>query len=484
MPNDAELLRSYLQRRDEAAFAELVRRHLPVIYNAALRRVRGRADLAEDVVQQVFCDVARKAALLVHHPVLIGWLHRSTRYAAIDVLRREGRREKLARELISMPNNHPDDQTAVPWEQLRTVLDEALDDLSARDRELVLLRYFSGLTFAEAGARFGLREDAARRRTERALDKLRGGLSRRGVTSTTAALAVLLANQPVVAAPAGVAASVTAAAIAAAPTGALAGAVGFILMNKAAASALSALVAVGLTTAVWTSVARDRAPELESLRAENAKLARATAAGAPAAELAAVAQEYAATASAIARAMEERQAGRGGATGSAAAKSGAAVAGAVTARGHRDHGLATPLDAALTFAWAGDVCDPEAFARMLFLEPKARAAAAAVLAGMPAEIRAQYRTPEELYGMLLAASCLEGPPPTAEMLARTMTMVEIAPGRAASRRVGTERNMHEYQLTESGWKYILPENAVRSLPSILNSGTLARLNKNPATSSP
>ncbi|MBI2513757.1 MAG: sigma-70 family RNA polymerase sigma factor [Opitutae bacterium] len=482
MSNDAELLRSYLQCRDEGAFTELVRRHVDVVYAAALRRANGRAHLAEEITQRVFCDLARKAAPLVDHPVLIGWLHRSTRYAAIDALRGEMRREKLGRELTAMTDPTPDSEPAVPWEQLRPVLDAALDELPARDRELVLLRHFSGLTFADAGARLGLREDAARRRTERALDKLRGVLARRGVTSTTAALGVLLANQPLVAAPAGVAASVSAAALAAAPAGAVASAVTFFLMNKVAASALSALVAVGLTTVVWTSVARDRDPELESLRAENAKLTRATAAGAPASETAAVASEYATTATAIARAMEQRQASRTGAAAGSAAKSVAAAAGEVTARGHRNHGIATPLDAALTFAWAGDVCDPDEFAKIVCFDPKAREAAQAVLAGMPEEVRAQYPTPEKLFGMLLAASCLEAPPPTAEMMERFMTVVEIAPGRAASRRVGSDRNTHEYQLTESGWKYVLPEAGVRGLPGILNSETLARLNKTPATS--
>jgi hypothetical protein len=178
--------------------------------------------------------------------------------------------------------------------------------------------------------------------------------------------------------------------------------------------------------------------------------------------------------------MEQRQAGRAGAA--SATKSVGAAAPEVTARGHRNHGIATPLDAALTFAWAGDVCDPDAFAEMVYLEPKAREAASAVLAGMPVEIRAQYATPEKFFGMLLAASCLEAPPPTAEMMERFMTVVEIGPGRAASRRIGSDRNTHEYQLTESGWKYVLPEAGVKGLPGILNSQTLARLNKTEATS--
>lgn len=476
MSNDAELLRSYVQRHDENAFSELVRRHVDVVYAVALRRANGRAHLAGDITQRVFCDLARKAALLVHHPVLIGWLHRSTRYAAIDVLRGEMRREKLARELTAMSDPTTDAEPTLRWEQIRPVLDAAMDDLSERDRELVLLRYFSGLTFTDAGARFGLREDAARRRTERALEKVRAALARRGVTSTAAALGVALANQPLVAAPAGLAASASAAAMAAAPTGAIASTVTFFLMNKTAASALSALVAVGLTTVVWTSVARDRGPELESLRTENAKLTQATAAGAPASEAAAIAHDYASTAAAISRAMEQRQTGRPGAA--VAAKSGMASGSEVSARGHRNRGTATAQDAALTFAWATDVCDPDELAKLVYLDPKAREAAVTVLAGMPEEVRAQYPTVEKLFGMLLAASCLEAPPPSADLMERFMSVVEIGPARAASRRLGSDRNMHEYQLTESGWKYVLPADGVRGLPGILNSETLARLSHN------
>lgn len=476
MSNDADLLRSYLQRRDEAAFAELVRRHLPVVYNAALRRMHGRADLAEDVVQRVFCDVARKAALLVHHPVLIGWLHRSTRYAAIDVLRQEGRREKLARELTLMPDNHPDDPAVVPWEQLRTVLDEAMDELQPRDRELVLLRYFSGQTFAEAGARFGLREDAARRRTERALDKLRGCLARRGVTSTTAALGVLLANQPLVAAPAGLAGSASAAALAAAPTGAVASAVSYFLMNKIALSALSAVVAGGITATVWTIATPDLRAELQTAHAEYARLKQVTSPEGSAADRAAVANEYSATATAIARGLQQRQTQRAqAATNGTAGQAGAT--GEVTARGHRNHGTATAEAAAMTFAWACDTCDPDDLAKLVAFDPDGREAAGQVLATMPEEIQKAYPTVEAFYGMLLAASCIEAPPPGADLMQRFMNVVEIGPGRAATRRVGSDRNTHEYVLTESGWKYVLPVSGVKGLPGILNSETLARLSR-------
>ena len=87
MLTDAEMLQRYVREHDDRAFAGLVQRHLGVVYGAALRRTGGRADLAEEIAQKVFTDLARKAATLSHHPALAGWLHRSTRYAAIDASR-------------------------------------------------------------------------------------------------------------------------------------------------------------------------------------------------------------------------------------------------------------------------------------------------------------------------------------------------------------------------------------------------------------
>ena len=74
MTPDAELLRAYAKDRSEPAFAELVRRHLNLVYSVALRSVAGDTYLAEDVTQQVFADLAAKAGPVSRHPVLGGWL--------------------------------------------------------------------------------------------------------------------------------------------------------------------------------------------------------------------------------------------------------------------------------------------------------------------------------------------------------------------------------------------------------------------------
>jgi RNA polymerase sigma factor (sigma-70 family) len=476
MPTDAEMLQRYARERDERAFAELVQRHLGLVYGAALRRTGGRTHLAEEIAQKVFTDLARKAAVLSHHPTLTGWLYRSTRYAAIDAARAELRGKKLAQSLAAMPDTNLPPETQVEWERLRPVLDEAMDRLKETDREAMLLRYFEGLGFAEVGARLNVSENAARMRIERALEKLRHHLGKRGVTSTTAALGLLLANQAFATAPAGLAVTVTSSALAAVP--AAGGVISFLFMSKIATPAISVVFAAGATVLVWTSFmpAGVSAEELVALRAENARLTQATAADAPAEDVAAVANEYALQATSIAQAMAARRTAQTAGGNRGAAEQAAPGVSGVTPRGHRNHGTATAHDAALTFAWAGDICDPEILGQLLYFDSAAREKALAVLATMPESIRTQYPTPEAFYGLLLAASCMEAPPPGADILEKAR-IVELSPGRVSHQPPGSTRDDWQYQQTPAGWKYVLPLAGVEGLPSILNSQTLANLSK-------
>jgi RNA polymerase sigma factor (sigma-70 family) len=474
MLTDAEMLQRYARERDERAFAELVQRHLGMVYGAALRRTGGRTHLAEEIAQKVFTDLSRKAAVLSHHPALTGWLHRSTRYTAIDVARAELRGQKLSQTLATMSDTNIPDENPVEWEKLRPLLDSAMDQLKEPDREAMLLRHFEGLSFAEVGARMNLSENAARMRTERALEKLRGLLGKRGVTSTTAALGMLLGNQAFASAPAGLAATLTSTALASAP--ATGGLTTFLLMSKITTPALSAAFVAGVTALVWTSVVPSvSAEELAAVREENAQLTQSTAAGAPAESVAAVANEYASTVAGIARAMEDRRAARiAGATAGSTDQS-TPAASDVTPRGHRNHGIATAHDAALTFAWAGDICDPDELAKVVCFDSADREKAMAILATMPEAIRTQYPTPEAFYGLVLAATCMGAPPPGPDLIERFSVEVELRP--VAMRRKGSDRNNHEYQLTAEGWKYVIPEVGVIRWPNNLNSQTLARLVK-------
>ncbi len=261
MMDDATLLRRYAQARSEGDFAELVRRHLNLVYSAALRQVNGDTHLAQDVTQLVFTDLARKAAQLAGHRVLAGWLFTSTRFAAAKLVRGEHRRRTREQEAQLMQESDP--TAALDWERVRPVLDEALGEMDERDREAILLRYLEGCDFASVGAKLALTDNAARMRVDRAIDKLRALLARRGVTSTAAALSLALANQAVVAAPAGLAATVTGAALAG---GGTAAALTFMSLTKLQLGLASAVIVTGAS--IYAVQEHDNA----ALRAELAAL--------------------------------------------------------------------------------------------------------------------------------------------------------------------------------------------------------------------
>ena len=215
---DGELLRRYVRDRSETAFGELVQRHITLVYSAALRQVNGDTHLAEDVTQSVFADLARKAARLIRHTSLTGWLYTSTRFVATNVRRTEQRRSIREREAHAMNAFISSTEPEPDWALIRPLLDEAMHSLDEPDREAVLLRHFEKHSYAEIGARFDLTENAARMRVERALEKLHGTLAKHGVTSTVMAMAGLLAANAVGAAPAHLAAKVAQAALAGAAT--------------------------------------------------------------------------------------------------------------------------------------------------------------------------------------------------------------------------------------------------------------------------
>ncbi len=203
---DAELLRAYAKDRSEPAFAELVRRHVNLVYSVALRNLAGDTQLAEDVTQQVFTDLAQKAGVLSGHAVLGGWLYRSTQFAAAKTVRSERRRRLREQEAEAM---HASSASPEPdWEKLRPTLDRLIGELDERDRDAVWLRFVANQSYSDIGTKLGLSENAARMRVDRALAKLHQRLSRAGITSSLAALGSALAGQVRSIAPAGLAGAV------------------------------------------------------------------------------------------------------------------------------------------------------------------------------------------------------------------------------------------------------------------------------------
>jgi RNA polymerase sigma factor (sigma-70 family) len=205
--SDTELLRQFARDGSEEAFAELVRRHVDLVYSAAFRQVFSDAQAAEDITQAVFTDLARKASGLGRLPALTGWLYASTRYEAMLHRRTEARR--LARETAAHAMSEMLATAEPDWSHLQPVLDEAMHDLPEDDRLAVLLRYFEKRPLAEIGTRLGLSENTARMRVDRALDKLHAALKKRGITSTAAALGTLIGGNAIASVPTGLAEQVT-----------------------------------------------------------------------------------------------------------------------------------------------------------------------------------------------------------------------------------------------------------------------------------
>jgi RNA polymerase sigma factor (sigma-70 family) len=282
MLNDAELLRRYVETNSDAAFTELVGRYLDLVYSAALRQLGGDAHRAKDVAQVVFTLLARKARSLVSHPVLAGWLYTATQHAAAKAIRTEARRSAREREAFAMNNTvtgNDAESSAVDWDRVRPVLDEAMRELSERDREAVLLRFFARRPFAEIGATLQLSEDAARMRVERALEKLHALLARRGVTSTSAALGMALSAEAVLAAPVGMSATLAglalkSVAVAGTLAGPAAGLIQFMSTSKLAISAVGFALLLSFGGSV-REVNANRAAEsaLAVARSENDALA-------------------------------------------------------------------------------------------------------------------------------------------------------------------------------------------------------------------
>src|SRR6266436_1579510 len=211
--SDAQLLREYAEHGTEAAFAEIVTRHTNLVYSAALRQVNS-PDLAAEVAQSVFIGLARGAQSLfpqlTEDASLAGWLCRCARNISLNLRRDEFRRH--SRERLAMEDLDPNSKTTPDWENLRPVLDDAMSELDETDYDALVMRFFKNQDLRSVGLALGVSDDTAQKRVARALDKLRGHLSRRGIITSAAALSIVLSSNAVEAAPIGLAVTISSAA--------------------------------------------------------------------------------------------------------------------------------------------------------------------------------------------------------------------------------------------------------------------------------
>jgi RNA polymerase sigma factor (sigma-70 family) len=214
MTSDLDLLRRFARENSQDAFTEIVRRHVNLVYSASLRQVRS-PQLAEEIAQSVFADLARDANKLKPDTILTAWLYAVARRTAIDVIRKESRRQ--LREQIAVEMNDMN-ATANDWTQIEPLLDDAMAALDETDRSAILLRYFENKNLREVGESLKISDDAAQKRVSRAVEKLREFFSKQKATVGASGLAVLISANAVQAAPVGLALIITNASLAAAGT--------------------------------------------------------------------------------------------------------------------------------------------------------------------------------------------------------------------------------------------------------------------------
>src|ERR1035438_2328424 len=206
--NDMDLMREYAERNSEAAFAELLHRHINLVYSVA-RRCTGNSGDAQDVTQVVFIILARKAASLRHRTTLTGWLYETTRFTARQPLRTKARQQAREQEAY-MQSTLNDSNTDGVWKQLAPLLEEGMSRLNEKERALPALRFFENKTGVETAALLGIQEWAAHKRVNRAVEKLRRFFTKRGIILPAAGLTAAMSANSVQAAPVALAKAATA----------------------------------------------------------------------------------------------------------------------------------------------------------------------------------------------------------------------------------------------------------------------------------
>ena len=191
---DDELLQQFASQRDEAAFETLVERHGPMVQGVC-RRILGDAHDAEDAFQAVFLVLARKSASIRRPELLANWLYgvacRVARKARIRAIRKETRERRAGK----MPLLVEEQLLDLEWIELKSVLDDELQQLPEKYRAPLVLCYLRGQTNAEAAAQLGWPAGSISERLARAREMLRHRLNRRGLTLSAGLLALLLSQK-------------------------------------------------------------------------------------------------------------------------------------------------------------------------------------------------------------------------------------------------------------------------------------------------
>jgi RNA polymerase sigma factor (sigma-70 family) len=266
---DGQLLGRFIEGRDEAAFAALVRRHGPMVWGVC-HRLLNHHD-AEDAFQATFLVLVRKAASVAPREMVANWLYGVAHQTALHARRTAGRRRARERQVAEMPEPAAEQDLG---RDLRPLLDQELSRLPDKYRSVVVLCDLEGRPRKEAAGQLGCPEGTVAGRLARARAMLARRLARRGVALSVGALAAALSREAAAGVPASAVSTTIRAATLLAAGQAVAGATSLpvaaltegvlksmlVTRLKFAAVALltAALVGLGTTAIAYRALASDR----------------------------------------------------------------------------------------------------------------------------------------------------------------------------------------------------------------------------------
>jgi RNA polymerase sigma factor (sigma-70 family) len=238
--SDAQLLQRFAAHREEGAFAVLVERHGPLVFNVCRKVLRHEQD-AEDAFQATFLVLARNAAAIRKSEAVGGWLYRVAYRIAMkaggDMAKRRAREREAGNR---RPQEAPSE---AGWRELQEALQEELSRLPEKVRAPFVLCCLEGRSGAEAAGLLGLKEGTVTGRLTRARQLLQQRLARRGIALTAVLTATALAARSAAAVPAALAsATVRAAPLLAAGKGVGAGVVSAAVADLVRGASRAALL--------------------------------------------------------------------------------------------------------------------------------------------------------------------------------------------------------------------------------------------------
>jgi len=194
LATDQALITAFTANADESAFAEIVRRHGPMVYRVCLR-ILGDHHEAEDAAQAVFAVLVKKVGTIRKRGSLTSWLHGVARTTALYALRgRIHRRMREEEVAMHNPKGAPMVDEAYRTEILES-LERALQSLSGRQLEAVALRHLEGRSINEAAAMAGCSPNVMMGRTNAGIARLRKWFAKRGIGFSSVALVSLLDSE-------------------------------------------------------------------------------------------------------------------------------------------------------------------------------------------------------------------------------------------------------------------------------------------------